>query len=60
MPLLNNPRDGGSSWLSNVANALGGESFPETPPPLAPGILPEVSIQQFKRQVLSDPPPEVD
>ncbi len=49
VPLLNNPRDGGPNWLANVANAFGGESFPETPPPLASGVLPEVTIQQFQR-----------
>ena len=39
MPLLNNPRESGSggSWLNPF-----GDNFPETPPPLAPGALPEV------------------
>lgn len=48
MPLLNNPRDnpaGGAGWF---VNPFGGDAFPEMPPPLAPGLLPEVDIRQFQ------------
>lgn len=45
VPLLNNPRDPAASWFPNP---FGGEAFPETPPPLAPGLLPEVDIRQFR------------
>lgn len=45
MPLLNNPRDPAASWFPNP---FGGEAFPETPPPLAPGLLPDVDISQFR------------
>jgi hypothetical protein len=48
-PLLNNPRDNpagaAASWF---VNPFGSDPFPETPPPLAPGLLPEVDIRQFQ------------
>lgn len=47
-PLLNNPRDNPAGTGSWFVNPFGGDTFPETPPPLAPGLLPEVDIRQFQ------------
>jgi hypothetical protein len=45
---LNNPRDNPAGTGSWFVNPFGGDTFPETPPPLAPGLLPEVDIRQFQ------------
>lgn len=48
VPLLNNPRDSPAGAAGWFVNPFGGDAFPETPPTLAPGLLPEVDIRQFQ------------
>jgi hypothetical protein len=45
---LNNPRDSPAGAAGWFVNPFGSDPFPETPPPLAPGLLPEVDIRQFQ------------